>query len=151
MAEHDMPGVTVTAETYGAHDDGPAAGTREGAEAPIVFRVFFKDSGPDRLGRRSFVLLWEEPDGVYRPEPSTLDGKPVGYRRAQVFFTVPAKCFVGLERQGHRVEIATEPDPYEVAHAKRAKSTTRARARRRTVADLDPLDARLRGEPEVER
>jgi len=100
--------------------------------APVVFRVFYKDAGPDRFGRRSFFLHWEEPDGVFRPEPSILDGKPVGYRRAQVFFTVPAECFANLESRGHRVEIATEPDPYEVAAARRRDKPTRPKRRTTT-------------------
>lgn len=52
-------------------------------------RIEFDDSAPDRLGRRHFTLVWEEPKGVFRPEPSKTDGKPVGYRRAQCFFAKP--------------------------------------------------------------
>lgn len=55
-----------------------------------VYTIEFNDQHPpDKLGRRSFTLRWTEPDGVYRPEPSKVDGKPVGYRRAQCFFAKP--------------------------------------------------------------
>lgn len=43
----------------------------------------------DGLGRAPFTIYWKDPDGVYRPEPSKHDGKPVGYRRAQCFKAVP--------------------------------------------------------------
>lgn len=52
-------------------------------------RVEYHDQGPDRLGRRFYTLYWTEPNGVFRPEPSNEDGKPVGYRRGQVFRTKP--------------------------------------------------------------
>lgn len=46
-------------------------------------------SEPDRLGRASFTMFWLEPDGVFRPETSKHDGKPVGYRRGQCFKANP--------------------------------------------------------------
>lgn len=52
-------------------------------------RVIFHDTGPDDYGRRRFSLLWDDPDGVFRPEPSKQDGKPVGYRRGQCFRAKP--------------------------------------------------------------
>ncbi len=52
-------------------------------------RITFLDAGPDSQGRRRYMLDWEDPDGIYRPEPDLKDGQPVGYRRAQCFFAVP--------------------------------------------------------------
>jgi len=46
-------------------------------------------SKPDSLGRQAFTLKWVQDDGVFRPELSKEDGKPIGRRRAQVFFAVP--------------------------------------------------------------
>ncbi len=51
--------------------------------------LIFDDDGPDSLGRRSFTLIWTDPDGIFRPEPSLYDGKPVGFRRGQCFRTKP--------------------------------------------------------------
>lgn len=43
---------------------------------------------PDSEGRLSWTAFWYESNGVFRPELSSADdGKPVGYRRAQCFFT----------------------------------------------------------------
>lgn len=57
---------------------------------PAPPTVTFHDGGPDRLGRRHFTLTWEDAGGVFRPEIH-FDGKPVGYRRGQCFFAVPAQ------------------------------------------------------------
>ena len=51
----------------------------------------FSDTGPDSLGRRSFVVTWTADGGIFRPEPHPDDGEPVGYRRAQHFHAVPEK------------------------------------------------------------
>lgn len=53
-------------------------------------RILFEDDGPDRLGRRTYFLLWNEPDGVFRHELGK-DGAPVGYRRGQIFKRDPTK------------------------------------------------------------
>lgn len=50
--------------------------------------IEYHDAGPDSLGRRHFTLTWSDPDGIYRTELS--NGQPVGYRRGQCFFAVPA-------------------------------------------------------------
>ena len=51
--------------------------------------IEFHDAAPDALGRRHFTLTWSDPDGGYR-EDLGKDGRPVGYRRGQVFFARPA-------------------------------------------------------------
>lgn len=63
------------------------------------------ESGPDNRGRRRFVMLWSEPHGVFRHEPSKQDGLPVGYRRGQYFFTHPGEHIRSLESRGHTVEV----------------------------------------------
>lgn len=43
-------------------------------------------TGPvDERGKCQHLLEWEDPQGVFRPEISKQDNKPVGYRRAQYF------------------------------------------------------------------
>ena len=51
--------------------------------------ITYLDAGPDSQGRRFFVVDWEDPGGIFRPEPHPADGEPVGYRRGQVFHTDP--------------------------------------------------------------
>ena len=72
-----------------------------------TFKLKYDDSGPDGMGRRSFTMTWEEPDGVFRPEPSKDDGKPVGYRRGQCFRAVPEDHIGRLVSQGHIVEVVS--------------------------------------------
>lgn len=43
----------------------------------------------DSKGRAPFTLYWLDVGGVFRPEPSKVDGEPVGYRRSQCFRAVP--------------------------------------------------------------
>ena len=62
-------------------------------------RIEYFDNGPDELGKRHFLLLWNDPAGIFRPEIHPEDGKPVGYRRAQAFYCIPQ-----LERFGLREE-----------------------------------------------
>lgn len=81
--------------------------------------IFVRDNPnqqPDDLGRLSWTAFWYEQDGVFRPELSSYgDGKPVGYRRAQCFFTSeqslrernPAARFFPSERAARRA-IAIE-------------------------------------------
>lgn len=71
----------------------------------IKFRLTYDDKGPDKEGKRSFTLEWEDPDGVFRPEPSKKDGKPVGYRRGQCFRTVPEEFIARTIADGHEVEV----------------------------------------------
>lgn len=61
---------------------------------------------PDELGRRCFTLTWEEPDGVFRTKLGT-DGKPVGYRRGQVFNARPEPFLAAWRAQsgGDVVEV----------------------------------------------
>lgn len=84
-----------------------------------VFRRFYDNPNekPDAYKRRTFFLHWEEPDGVFRPEPSKLDGEPVGYRRAQIFFTDPAAQDADAVRRGDTIVEPEGPDPYAVARA----------------------------------
>jgi hypothetical protein len=53
--------------------------------------IAFHDEGPDSFGRRRFTLFWDDPGGVFRPEPHPDDGEPVGHRRAQCFRTDPSR------------------------------------------------------------
>ena len=64
--------------------------------------IEYHDEGPDRLGRRSFALFWEDPAGIFRPELHPDDGKPVGYRRVQEFFCDPS---------GFDPSLAAPPQP----------------------------------------
>lgn len=68
-----------------------------------TFLRFFSDKGPDAFGRRHFMLTWEEPGGVYRPELGK-DGVPVGYRRGQMFFCHAEEQDRRFARDGHTVE-----------------------------------------------
>lgn len=68
-----------------------------------AFRRRYHDTGPDKEGRRFFTLTWSEDQGVFRPESSKEDGKPVGYRRGQVFRTNPANQTKDLGTRGHTV------------------------------------------------
>jgi hypothetical protein len=72
-----------------------------------AFTLQYEDREPDNQGRRHFVMFWEEPHGVFRPEPSKRDGQPVGHRRAQQFFTDPQAHIRSLEYLGHKVEVVT--------------------------------------------
>lgn len=49
-------------------------------------RIVFLDKGPDSLGRRAYFLEWVDCGGIFRPELD-MDGHPVGWRRAQAFFS----------------------------------------------------------------
>jgi hypothetical protein len=51
------------------------------------WRVEHLDGGPDERGRRRYYLYWNDVGGVNRPEPSKEDGRPVGYRRGQIFYS----------------------------------------------------------------
>ena len=47
-------------------------------------------TGPrDSEGRAPFTMFWLDIQGPWRTEPSTIEGAPVGYRRAQCFRAVP--------------------------------------------------------------
>ena len=72
-----------------------------------TFTLRYEDREPDSQGRRRFVMFWEEPHGVFRHEASKRDGQPVGYRRAQQFFTDPQDHIRSLESRGHKVEVVT--------------------------------------------
>lgn len=85
----------------------------------MKFRRYFHDSGPDDRGRRRFVLCWDNPDGRFALEPSPIDGRPGGYRRAQEFRTNPVAQTRELEKQGHTVEEPDAIDPYDAATHRR--------------------------------
>lgn len=65
----------------------------------------------DSAGRAPFSMFWLDVDGLRRPEPSSTDGEPIGYRRAQCFRAVPedyvaqgailADTELDAERLGH--------------------------------------------------
>lgn len=63
-------------------------------------------SSSDELGRRQFMAEWETDD--FRTELGK-DGKPVGFRRGQVFYAVPGPHLEGWRKQGFAV---LEVDPY---------------------------------------
>jgi len=60
------------------------------------------ESGPDGQGRHRFTAYWLGNGGVFRPEASKEDGKPVGYRRGQCFhahlFNYPDSVIHGTDR-----------------------------------------------------
>lgn len=84
-------------------------------------KLYYLDDGPDERGRRRFELVWEDPLGAYRKEPSVLDGQPVGYRRAQVFHDVPAEHVERLQGAGCVVTEEDGPSPYEATKVSRRR------------------------------
>lgn len=65
---------------------------------------------PDHLGRVAWTLEWLETDGEYRPEPHPMDGcgAPVGYRRAQCYWSRPDEVVEHLRSRGHEVVVDGE-------------------------------------------
>jgi hypothetical protein len=76
---------------------------------PRVRRYIFHTK-PDHLGRVQFTLEWFDPDGRFEPHPSKEDGKAVGYRHGQVFFTDPRPYVVQDRIDGFKVEIIDETE-----------------------------------------
>ncbi len=89
--------------------------TEEAEGGPVTtFHLYLDDAPPDSLGRSRFELCWEDKGACWRTEPSKLDGRPVGYRRAQLFFSAISEHVSRLRRDGHRVVVHRgERSPYE--------------------------------------
>ena len=65
---------------------------------PIVAKnpaALEQTSGLDSLGRAHFTIYRHDTDGIFRPQLSQWDGKPVGRRRAQCFFAKPEQYLHG--------------------------------------------------------
>jgi len=60
---------------------------------------------PDKKGKRRFCLTWVNEGGIYLPELSKVDNKPIGFRYGQYFYTNPKEHFNHLRERGHEVEV----------------------------------------------
>jgi len=66
------------------------------------------ETPPDKEGKRRFCLTWINEGGIYLPELSKVDNKPIGFRYGQYFYTNPEKHFKHLRENGHAINLIND-------------------------------------------
>jgi hypothetical protein len=68
-----------------------------------MITITFTDDKIDTLGRRTFTMEWNNPNGVYLRDLK--DGKEIGYNRGQYFFADPKKYVEDIINRGDTVIV----------------------------------------------